>query len=184
MTDTLYATLQREMNAQISDSALLERSLAYGSEYLRNAHDRSIAPREDAEKALAKFRQPLPASTGDAAKIIDELHALGSPATVAQTGGRFFGLVNGGYIPTSLAARLLADVWDQNAVLYATSPTAAVLESVCEAWLKELFGLPESTVAGFVTGTSVAIVVGLAAARWRLCARRGYDINAQGRPWA
>ncbi|MEM1188978.1 MAG: aminotransferase class V-fold PLP-dependent enzyme [Pseudomonadota bacterium] len=180
MTDKHYATLQREMSAQISAGDLLERSLAYGSEYLSNAHARSVAPGEDAQKALAMFREPLPTSTGDAAKIIDELHALGSPATVAQTGGRFFGLVNGGCIPASLAARLLADVWDQNAVLHATSPTAAALESVCEAWLKELFGLPESTVAGFVTGTSIAIVLGLAAARWRICARRGYDVNARG----
>ncbi len=180
MTDSSYNALQEEMNAQSRDGGLFERSLDFGRAYLREVGTRPVAPDAEAESALAKFRESLPDHPSDAATIVDELHALGSPATVAQTGGRFFGLVNGGCIPASLAARILADVWDQNAVLYATSPTAAVLESVCEDWLKELFGLPDSTVAGFVTGTSVAIVVGLAAARWRICERHGYDINALG----
>lgn len=112
--------------------------------------------------------------------IIDQLHQIGSPGTMAQTGGRFFGLVNGVAIPTGLAARLLSDVWDQHAVLYNVSPTNAVLEEVSEEWLCDLLGLPAGTRAGFISGTSMAIVCGLAAACWRLCARAGYDINAGG----
>jgi len=60
------------------------------------------------------------------------------------------------------------------------SPVAAKLESVVEKWLKELFGLPDSTVAGFVSGTSSANFCGLAAARYRLLKRMGWDINEQG----
>ena len=99
---------------------------------------------------------------------------------MAQTGGRFFGLVNGGVIPAAMAARLLADSWDQNAVLHAVSPVNATLEEVCQSWLRDLLGLPSSTVAGFVSGTSMAIVCGLAAARYRLLQRAGWDINRQG----
>ena len=75
---------------------------------------------------------------------------------------------------------MLADAWDQNAVLHAVSPTNAVLEETCQDWLIDLFGLPKNTVAGFVSGTSMAILCGLAAARWRLCQRAGYDVNARG----
>lgn len=92
----------------------------------------------------------------------------------------FFGLVNGSAIPAALAARLLADCWDQNAVLHAVSPVNATIEEVCQFWLRELLGLPSSTVAGFVSGTSMAIVCGLAAARYRLLQRASWDINKQG----
>ena len=55
-----------------------------------------------------------------------------------------------------------------------------MLEETCQQWLVSLLGLPAETVAGFVSGSSMAIVCGLAAARWRLCQRMGYDINADG----
>lgn len=57
---------------------------------------------------------------------------------------------------------------------------AAKLEAVSEAWLKELFGLPEQVVAGFVSGSSLAIVCGLAAARYRIFQNSGWDINQKG----
>ena len=53
---------------------------------------------------------------------------------------------------------MLADTWDQNAVLHAVSPTNAVIEETCQSWLIDLLGLPAQTVAGFVSGTSMAIV--------------------------
>ena len=49
--------------------------------------------------------------------VIALLDEVGSPGTVAQVGGRFFGLVNGGAVPAALAARVLADTWDQNATV-------------------------------------------------------------------
>ncbi len=172
--------LREEMQAQLQDGTLFSRAVAHGQAYLRQGQDRNVAPTREAQAALAAFREPLPEKVGDPTCILDTLHRLGSPGTVAQTGGRFFGLVNGGVIPAALAARLLADAWDQNAVLHAVSPTNAALEETCQNWLVDLLGLPEKTVAGFVTGTSMAIVCGLAAARWRLCERQGYDVNAVG----
>lgn len=112
--------------------------------------------------------------------MLQQLHEIGSPATVAQTGGRYFGFVNGGVVPASLAARWLSDFWDQNTALQVMSPIAAKLESVCEGWLRELLGLPDRVVAGFVSGSSVAILCGLAAGRWRLLQYAGWDVNKRG----
>ena len=74
----------------------------------------------------------------------------------------------------------VATVRRRPAVLHAISPTNAKLEEVCQSWLREILGLPEKTVAGFVSGTSAAIVCGLAAARYRICKNVGWDVNEQG----
>ena len=168
------------MAAQMASGDLIADAAERGRAYLRAAPDRHVAPTAVAVDALDRLRLPLPESPGDAGDLLALLDEVGSPGTVSQVGGRFFGLVNGGAVPAALAARVLADTWDQNAVLHAVSPTNAVIEETCEAWLRDLFGLPEQTVAGFVSGTSMAIVCGLAAARWRLCERAGYDVNAGG----
>ena len=76
--------------------------------------------------------------------------------------------------------RWLTDFWDQNTPVYVTSPIAAQLETVTEGWLRELFGLPVESVAGFVSGTSLSILCALAAARQRAFARAGWDIGRQG----
>jgi glutamate/tyrosine decarboxylase-like PLP-dependent enzyme len=108
------------------------------------------------------------------------LHTCGSPATVATTGGRFYGLVTGGVLPPVIAVKWLADAWDPLAALYVTSPVVAKLEALCQQWLVDLFALPGETVAGFVSGTSMATLCGLAAARYELLRRAGWDVNAQG----
>ncbi|MEM7169102.1 MAG: pyridoxal-dependent decarboxylase [Pseudomonadota bacterium] len=180
MTKPTGERLHQEMRQQLEDGSLFEVALAFGRDYLAKSYDRQVAPTPEAVAALEAFREDLPDQMGDAHSLLERLHKLGSPATVSQVGGRFFGLVNGGMIPAALAARILADSWDQNAVLYATSPTNAVLEETCQRWINQLLGLPDHTVAGFVSGTSLAIVCGLAAARWRLSQRQGWDVNRQG----
>jgi len=154
------------------------RDAAYS--YADRALDRNVFPTPEAIANLARFDEPLPDAPGDALQILRQLDEYGSPATVAQTGGRYFGLVNGGVIPATLAVRWLTDFWDQNTPLYLSSPVASRLEEVTEAWLRDLFGLPESTIAGYVSGSSMSIFCGLAAARHRNFARLGWDINRQG----
>jgi len=172
--------LRTRMRELVMSGELLMDATARARRYVVEADTRPVAPTAGAVAALERFREPLPESVGDAGEILALLDEIGSPGTVAQTGARFFGLVNGGVVPTAHAARVLADAWDQNAAVGAVSPTNAVIEETCQAWLRELFGLPDQTVAGFVSGTSLAIVCGLAAARWRLLERIGYDVNAGG----
>lgn len=178
-TDTSGGIRER-MFREFRDLDLLDRAGAHARAYLGGALDRHVFPTDDALAALEGFREPLPEMPGDGVAILDRLDALGSPATVSQIGGRYFGFVIGGVVPAALAAKQLTDAWDQNSALYLLSPVAAVVEEVTEAWLRDLFGLPEETVAGFVTGSSMAIFCALAAARYRLFERQGWDVNVAG----
>ena len=106
----------------------------------------------------------MPDGPDDPERVIALLDEAGSPATMASAGPRFFGFVIGGSQPVALAANWLAAAWDQNAGASTASPVAATLESVAQRWLVELFGLPPTTVAGFVTGATMANLTALAAA--------------------
>ncbi len=163
-----------------TDWDLYEQAKNYALDYMRTVCDRPVSPAPAALAGLEAFREPLPDGPSDPHDIIATLHRHGSPATVAQTGGRYFGFVNGGVIPAALAAKWLSDAWDQNAALHVMSPVASVLEEVCEAWLVDLLGLPAGTAAGFVGGTSNASLCGLAAGRDHLLRRQGWDAGAAG----
>lgn len=95
-------------------------------------------------------------------------------------GGRFFGWVIGGSLPSALAADWLTSTWNQNAVLYASSPAAAVVEEVVGRWLKELLHLPPSASFALVTGCQMAHVTCLASARHALLRARGWNVETQG----
>ena len=116
----------------------------------------------------------------DPTAVVQLLDQLGSPATTAQMGGRYFGFVNGGALPATLAVRQLSSVWDQNPALNVMSPIASTLEQVCERWLNELFDLPRSTALGLVTGTSMSLACGFVAARNELLRRQGWDAVSNG----
>ena len=64
--------------------------------------------------------------------------------------------------------------------MFVLSPIASKLEEVCEQWITELLGLPTDTAAGFVSGSSTAIICALAAARNELLLKQGWDVNTQG----
>jgi glutamate/tyrosine decarboxylase-like PLP-dependent enzyme len=54
------------------------------------------------------------------------------------------------------------------------------VEQVTREWLVELLGLPADSSVGFVTGTQMAHVTGLAAARWHVLDAVGWDVGAKG----
>jgi glutamate/tyrosine decarboxylase-like PLP-dependent enzyme len=173
-------TLRKKMHREQAQKALFEQAKSYAFDYADGALERNVYPSDQAIADLNHFVEDMPASNGNPAAILEELHKYGSPASLAQTGGRYFGFVNGGILPVTLATKWLTDFWDQNTALQVMSPITAKLEEVCEQWLKQLLGLPESTVAGFVSGTSSAIFCGLAAARYRIYKNHHWDFNQQG----
>jgi len=97
--------------------ALLTRAAEMAMRYASAASERRVAPAEAALAALQRFHEPFPESGCDPEEVLSMLDEIGSPATVATTGGRYFGFVNGATLPASLAANWLAGAWDQNAAL-------------------------------------------------------------------
>ena len=150
------------------------------ADYLHGVRGRSVPPSPAAILDLAQFDETLPEAPADATCVLDLLDRVGSPATVANAGGRFFGFVNGGAIPVSVAATWLASAWDQNAALRVMSPAAAALEDVALRWVREALGLPAECGGSIVTGASVANMTGLAAARHELLKRSGWDVENDG----
>jgi len=168
------------MRAQLQSRELLDLARDCAADYIENLERRPVYPDAASLSGLSVFDEALPDTPEDGRQILELLHEKGSPATVAQSGGRYYGFVNGSYTPTALAARWLADAWDQNPALNVISPVAAKLEQVCEGWLVELLGLPPETAAGFVSGTSTATLCGLAAGRYHLLKGLGCDVNQAG----
>ena len=160
--------------------AMLDQVKSYAEEYIDGINEKRAFPSEEQIAELSQFDGPFPEQGTDAQDVIEMLHRIGSPATTAQAGGRFFGFVNGGLLPVAHAASWLSDTWNQNGALYMMSPTAAELERICEKWIVELFGLPEETALGLVTGSSNALICAFTAARNELLKRQGYDVKKQG----
>ena len=159
---------------------LLYDAARRGIQYLAGVNERSVVVPPAAVAGLARFGEPLPATPTDPAQVLAMLDEIGSPATVASAGGRYFGFVTGGALPATVAASWLATAWDNNVGVTVMSPVAAKLEEVALGWLVALLGLPVGTGAGFVTGATMANFTGLAAARHALLARQGWDVEAQG----
>jgi glutamate/tyrosine decarboxylase-like PLP-dependent enzyme len=158
----------------ITDAA--ERAIRY----LEDVRTRRVSPAPEAVDGLNRFDVPLQHDSIDAATVLAELDAIGSPGTVATTGGRFFGFVIGGALPATVGANILAAAWDQNAGLEAASPVGVALEEVCRGWLRSVLGLPSQADVGFVSGATSANFSGLAAARHALLEAQGWDVEAQG----
>ena len=172
--------LQERMFQEMDQKDIFNQAQKYAFDYADIVPERNVYPSPEAIADLDQFIEDIPESTGNAMDVLELLNQYGTPASVAQTGGRYFGFVNGGVIPVALAARWLSDFWDQNSALYAMSPVVAKLEEVTESWLRELLSLPENVAAGFVSGSSVAIFCGLAAARYRVFQNNNWDINKKG----
>ena len=159
---------------------LLNDAAQRASRYLESLDTRSVAPEAQALAALARFNRAFPEHTTSAESVLAELDEIGSPATMASAGGRFFGFVTGGALPAAVAATWLAATWDQNAGLVVSSPSNAALEIVSLQWLKDIFHLPAQSAGGFVTCATAANFSALAAARHALLARAGWDVEAHG----
>ena len=124
--------------------------------YLQTIRERRVGVPQEALDGLPALGGTLPAQGQDPKSVLKLLDETGSPATIASTGGRFFGGVIGGALPTTVAAHWLADAWDQNACLFDLSPVSAYLEEVVLGWLLDLFGLPRASGCALVTGAQIA----------------------------
>ncbi|NNU17511.1 aspartate aminotransferase family protein [Parvularcula sp. ZS-1/3] len=168
------------MTTQNQTTSLLEAAHRASVAYTRDIKARSVAPSPEALSALQDIHSELPEGSCDPLEVFDRIDRLGSPATVATTGGRFFGYVVGGALPVTIAAAQLAAAWDQNAGTWNLSPPAAEMETVVSRWLLELLDLPRTSVVGFVTGSTMGTFSAIAAARSAVLKRLGWNMKRQG----
>jgi glutamate/tyrosine decarboxylase-like PLP-dependent enzyme len=147
------------------DARVLRAAAECAVEYATSVDGRRVAPDPDALAALAEFDEALPDIGADPVATIRLLHEVGSPATVATTGPRYFGFVIGAAYPVALGSSWLSSAWDQNAALPVMSPVAAKLHEVTQGWLVDVLRLPAETAVAFVTGATVANASCLAAGR-------------------
>jgi glutamate/tyrosine decarboxylase-like PLP-dependent enzyme len=159
---------------------LLRRTAELAADYVESLGERPVFPRVDPDELRSALGGPLPEEPVAADEVVEELAAAAEPGLVAMGSGRYFGFVIGGALPAALAADWLATAWDQNAGLYPGGPSASVVEQVTREWIVELLGLPPESSIGFVTGTQMAHVTGLAAARWHVLDAVGWDVGAKG----
>ncbi|HEY2957062.1 MAG TPA: aminotransferase class V-fold PLP-dependent enzyme [Actinomycetota bacterium] len=159
---------------------LLAQASARAVEYLDSLPERPVGATASADQLHQALGGPLPQGPGDPSEVLAQLAKGAEPGLVASAGPRFFGFVFGGSLPVALAADWLASAWDQNAFSFVASPAGAVVEDVAAGWLRELFGLPPTASAGFVTGCTMANFTCLAAARHEVLARTGWDVERDG----
>jgi glutamate/tyrosine decarboxylase-like PLP-dependent enzyme len=159
---------------------LLQDTAQRAIRYLAALDDRGVAPSVEAVAALGALDTSLPDRPMDPAEVLDLLDTYGSPATTANTGGRYYGFVTGGVLPAALAASWMSSTWDQNGFGYTNSPVAVVLEEIALRWLVDLLGLPSGCGGAFVTGATMANFTALAAARHAVLKRTGWDVEADG----
>jgi glutamate/tyrosine decarboxylase-like PLP-dependent enzyme len=159
---------------------LLSEVINRANRYLTELPARRVSPASDAVAGLKRLDVPLQYHHIEPAAVLAELDDIGSGATVASAGSRYFGFVTGGALPATMAANMLAAVWDQNAVLETASPVASFIEEVCRKWLVSVLRLPSQTAIGFATGATMANFTGLAAARHALLEKQGWDVESRG----
>jgi glutamate/tyrosine decarboxylase-like PLP-dependent enzyme len=159
---------------------LLRRTAELAADYVESLGERPVFPDVTPERLREALGGPLPDGPSDPATVVSELAENAELGAVAMGSGRYFGFVIGGALPAALAADWLTSAWDQNAGLYVGGPSASVVEQVTREWLVELLGLPADASIGFVTGTQMAHVTGLAAARGHVLDAAGWDVGAKG----
>jgi len=168
------------MPIETPERTALRRAAEHALAWLDGLESRPVATTASVAEMRARLGRPLAERGVDAAQVIDDLVADTAGGLLGSQSGRFFAWVIGGATPAAMAADWLTTVWDQNAGIHACAPAASVVEEVAAGWLTEIFGLPAGTSVGFTTGTQMAHVTCLAAARHALLRDRGWDVERKG----
>ncbi|MEP1231251.1 MAG: pyridoxal-dependent decarboxylase [Litorimonas sp.] len=128
---------------------------------LENAKDgRTWTPTPDDLKT--KINAPLPLAGTDYQDISEQLSEI-MPYGPGNTHPRFFGWVNGAGSASNLLAEIAGGAMNVNAG--GRNHVAPVIEKQVIAWAAQIMGMPEQTSGLVVTGTSMATIIALKAAR-------------------
>src|SRR5829696_8091449 len=135
----------------------LQRAVELIADYREGLAAAQVAPISSRDQVAAALARALPEDPSPAEAVIEELVSGAQPGLLASAGPRYFGFVIGGSVDVALVADVLA-----------------------VSWLKELLHIPASASVGFVTGGQAANTGGLAAGRWQVLHRHGWDVGRDG----
>ena len=131
-------------------------------DYLEDLRARPVwQPIPDAVRA--RFRAPLPHAATPLATVHREFLQNIVPFATGNVHPGFLGWVHGGGTPIGMLAEMLAG--GLNANLGGRDHIPIEVERQVVQWVRELFGFPETATGLFVTGTSMANLIGVFVAR-------------------
>jgi glutamate/tyrosine decarboxylase-like PLP-dependent enzyme len=158
----------------------LTAALSHALDFLGRFDTDPVGATATLEELRSRLSLSLPTAGADASMVLNELIADCTGGIVGSAGGRFYGWVQGGSVPAALAADWMTATWDQNATGYSSAPAEAVIEEIAGSWLKDLLGLPNTASVAFTTGSQLAHLTCLAAARHHVLANRGWNVEQGG----
>ncbi|HZL61778.1 MAG TPA: aminotransferase class V-fold PLP-dependent enzyme [Pseudolabrys sp.] len=143
-------------------------------DYIENIRERPVwQPIPDGVRA--RFREAVPTGPSDLAAVHDAFMRHILPFATGNTHPGFMGWVHGGgNVPGMLAEMLAAGL---NANLGGRDHMPIEVERQITHWLRQLFDFPSSASGLFVTGTSMANLLGVLIARTR---ELGVDVRHDG----
>ena len=131
-------------------------------DYLERIRERPVWQPIPAE-IRKRFSGEMPIGPSDLAEVHEEFTRSILPYSVGNAHPGFMGWVHGAGTPVGMAAEMLAA--GLNANLGGRDHIPIEVERQVTAWMRKLFGFPESATGLFVTGTSMANLVGVLVAR-------------------
>lgn len=130
--------------------------------YIENIRERPVwqpVPQE----VRARFRGELPAEPSELAAVHEEFTRYILPFAAGNVHPGFMGWVHGAGTPVGVVAEMLAA--GLNANLGGRDHIPIEVERQVTGWMRKLFGFPESATGLFVTGASLANLIGVLVAR-------------------
>jgi aromatic-L-amino-acid decarboxylase len=145
-------------------------------DYIADIRERPVWRPIPAE-ARERFREDLPRAGGDLDDIYREFSDYIAPYTAGNVHPGFMGWVNGGGTAVGMLAEMLAA--GLNANLGGRDHIPIEVERQVVLWMRQMFGFPDTASGIFVTGTSMANLLGVLVAR---SARLGPSVRERGLP--
>jgi glutamate/tyrosine decarboxylase-like PLP-dependent enzyme len=143
-------------------------------DYIENIRERPVwQPIPD--QVRSRFQGDLPEAPSDLAAVHQEFMRDILPYSTGNVHPGFMGWVHGGGTPVGILAEMLAA--GLNANLGGRDHIPIEVERQIVRWMQRIFGFPESASGLFVTGTSMANLIGVLVAR---DSELGFEVRCAG----
>src|SRR5450631_3577380 len=123
----------------------------------------------------SRFREDVPTEPSDLSNVHEEFRRYILPYSTGNVHPGFMGWVHGGGTPVGVMAEMLAAALNAN--LGGRDHIPIEVERQILRWMQGIFGFPESATGLFVTGSSLANLIGVLIAR---DTELGFEVRCSG----